>query len=217
MRTIMSASILAVFLLLAACQTDDEGLNSRNNTEYQRTTFDDRDNNRFTNDDYRGNNFNNDQYGDNFRDRNQMNRNDDRRGTNDFNRRDDRTDYNDDNQRFDVAEEIADRVTDQVDEVDRAYVLAGDNNAYVAVVLSNNDNRNNNNNNDDIDDDLKQRVTEAVQNADQSIRNVYVSANPQFVQTIDDYVNEVQNGRPVEGFFEEFTVMIQRIFPNVNR
>lgn len=217
MRTIMSACILAVFLLLAACQTDDEGLNSRNNTEYQRTTFDDRDNNRFTNDDYRGNNFNNDQYGDNFRDRNQMNRNDDRRGTNDFNRRDDRTDYNDDNQRFDVAEEIADRVTDQVDEVDRAYVLAGDNNAYVAVVLSNNDNRNNNNNNDDIDDDLKQRVTEAVQNADQSIRNVYVSANPQFVQTIDDYVNEVQNGRPVEGFFEEFTEMIQRIFPNVNR
>jgi YhcN/YlaJ family sporulation lipoprotein len=49
--------------------------------------------------------------------------------------RDDARGNNDNNNQYEVAEEAADRITEQVDEIDRAYVLTTENNAYVAAGL----------------------------------------------------------------------------------
>ncbi|WP_279401649.1 YhcN/YlaJ family sporulation lipoprotein [Piscibacillus salipiscarius] len=34
---------------------------------------------------------------------------------------------------------------------------------------------------------------------------------------VNNYVDDVRNGDPVEGFFEEFNSMIDRMFPNLER
>ncbi|MBP2257370.1 YhcN/YlaJ family sporulation lipoprotein [Virgibacillus alimentarius] len=54
----------------------------------------------------------------------------------------------DNDRRYNVSKQAADKITDKVDEIDRAYVLTTDNNAYVGAVLNNDDNDNNNNHND---------------------------------------------------------------------
>ncbi|MGM8214766.1 YhcN/YlaJ family sporulation lipoprotein [Bacillaceae bacterium W0354] len=230
MRSLMTITITTLFLMLAACQPADEGLNNPNNAnDLQRTGFGDQGDNFYNyNQNPNPNNMNgytnrgnNDS---NLNTRNRMNNRDNNGMINRNNNRtnndtQDRTRMNQNDNNFDVADRIADRVTDEVNEVERAYVLSGDNNAYVAVVLDRDDNARNNDTNEDydIDEGLKQRVTDAVQNADNSIENVYVSANPDFLQMVDDYVNDVQNGEPIEGFFEEFNNMLERIFPNLNR
>ncbi|MDV2582488.1 YhcN/YlaJ family sporulation lipoprotein [Alkalibacillus haloalkaliphilus] len=114
--------------------------------------------------------------------------------------------------RFDVAEEAADDVTDQVDEVSQAYVMTGDNNAYVAVVLHNNDNGT-----DDLSDEVKEEVADVVNSTKQDLNNVYVSANPDFFNMVNDYTQRVNEGDPIEGFFEEFNAMLDRVFPNLER
>ncbi|WP_164215966.1 YhcN/YlaJ family sporulation lipoprotein [Virgibacillus sp. YIM 98842] len=49
--------------------------------------------------------------------------------------RDDNARGNDNNNRYEIADEAADKITEQVDEIDRAYVLTTENNAYVAAGL----------------------------------------------------------------------------------
>ncbi|MBR8645716.1 YhcN/YlaJ family sporulation lipoprotein [[Brevibacterium] frigoritolerans] len=41
-----------------------------------------------------------------------------------------------------------------------------------------------------------------------------MSANPDFVQRMDRYANDIENGKPVEGFAEEFRELVTRIFPS---
>jgi len=138
---------------------------------------------------------------------------------------DDRTDYNESRHRgdmledgrrhdgeenYDVADEIADRVTSEVDDIERAYVLTMGNNAYVACQL---DNDNREARNDDVSDKLEREVTDAVQDADKDIDNVFVSSNPDFIDLTSNYMRDIDRGEPIEGFFDQFTEMIERIFP----
>ncbi|WP_164669630.1 YhcN/YlaJ family sporulation lipoprotein [Virgibacillus doumboii] len=62
---------------------------------------------------------------------------------------------NNENQ-YELAEEAAEKIANQVDGIEDAYVLKTDNNAYVAAQLDNNNNNNNNgnnnNNNNGVDD-----------------------------------------------------------------
>jgi spore cortex protein len=111
------------------------------------------------------------------------------------------------NTNYDVAERAADKVAKDVDGVKRAYVLKTRDNAYVAAVLD--DNRDTNN----LSDKKEREITKAVKSTDQDIDNVYVSTNPDFVDLTNNYVNDVQNGNPVRGFFQEFGQMVDRIFP----
>lgn len=121
-------------------------------------------------------------------------------------------DFNNNNQnRFTVADDAANKITSQIPEVDNAYVLATDNNAYVAVGLDNQ------RGNGDISDNLKQRITDLVKQTDRDIDNVYISSNPDFVDLSNNYVNDVNNGKPVRGMFDQFSNMIQRIFPDTAR
>ncbi|KGB28972.1 YhcN/YlaJ family sporulation lipoprotein, partial [Heyndrickxia coagulans] len=41
--------------------------------------------------------------------------------------------------------------------------------------------------------------------------------NPDFFDQMSDYVNDIRNGRPISGFFNQFNDIIQRVFPNGSR
>ncbi|ARI78168.1 YhcN/YlaJ family sporulation lipoprotein [Halobacillus mangrovi] len=111
------------------------------------------------------------------------------------------------NTNYDVAERAADKIARDVKGIERAYVLKTRDNAYVAAVLD--DNRDTT----DLSDKKENEITKAVKATDQDINNVYVSTNPDFVDLTNNYVNDVQNGNPVRGFFQEFGQMVDRIFP----
>ncbi|MBY7143007.1 YhcN/YlaJ family sporulation lipoprotein [Virgibacillus sp. NKC19-3] len=213
-------SVLAVLILaLAACQGDgtdnNEGTDDNNveQTRYNNNT------------------------GDGMTDRDNTMRRDSERGQ-DSNRND-----NQENNQYDVAEEAADRITNEVDDIDQAYVLTTDNNAYVAAGLdvdrnernddtgnqnndqqgdasisqnNNNDDANNQNNDrydDELSDDVKEEISEIVKSVNNDIDNVYVSTNPEFFDLTNNYVDDVNEGRPVRGFFDQFGNMIERLFP----
>lgn len=101
------------------------------------------------------------------------------------------------------ADDIAERIT-EMEEVDTATVIVTDNNAYVAVGLQGDT------------EDIKQiegRISELVKEKKNTIENVYISENPDFVAQMEDYGNKIDAGEPIEGFFEEFTDVVNRIFP----
>jgi YhcN/YlaJ family sporulation lipoprotein len=40
-----------------------------------------------------------------------------------------------------------------------------------------------------------------------------VSANPDFIDRINDYGDKIRDGQPIEGMADEFNEMIRRMFP----
>ncbi|WP_163971376.1 YhcN/YlaJ family sporulation lipoprotein [Oceanobacillus halotolerans] len=120
-------------------------------------------------------------------------------------------------QEYEVADRAADRIAEEINEIDQAYVLRTDNNAYVAAVLdndgNNNNNQNGNMNNDELSEDVKGEISDIVQSVDSDVENVYVSTNPDFVNLTNNYANDLDNGQPVEGFFDQMGNMIERLFP----
>lgn len=120
---------------------------------------------------------------------------------------------NQDNE-YRVSEKIAERITSEVKEIDRAYVLTLGNSAYVACQIDRDQSGKQNN---DLSDQLEKKVTEAVKDVDNDIENVYVSSNPDFIDLASNYIRDVDRGQPIEGFFDQFTEMIDRVFPSRNR
>ncbi|MEN2767759.1 YhcN/YlaJ family sporulation lipoprotein [Ornithinibacillus xuwenensis] len=121
---------------------------------------------------------------------------------------------NDNNNRYDVAEEAAELIANKLDEIDNAYVLTTENNAYVAAELDTHQNGNNlNHNNEELTDEVKEKISSIVKSVDNNIDHVYVSTNPDFMDLTNNYVDDVNNGEPIEGFFEEMGNMIERVFP----
>ncbi|MDY0395941.1 YhcN/YlaJ family sporulation lipoprotein [Virgibacillus halophilus] len=217
-------AILAVLLVaLAACNTngnnDNTGKNKTNteptrynNNDHYRT---DRNNTRDRMDGLQN------EANDRFRDNDRIN---DENYT--------RNDRHGKNSHYRVAKEAADRITDRVPGIKRAYVLTTDNNAYVAAQLdtnNNNDNGNNgtmnngtNNNNrlgnatdtgHELTDDVKKEIADIVKGVDHDIDNVYVSTNPDFFNLTNNYATDTNNGKPVRGMFDQLGNMIERIFP----
>ncbi len=143
------------------------------------------------------------------------------------------------NTRMDVDERIAEAVA-ELGEVDTATVLMTDKNAYVAVMLDNGgmtanradgvNTRSANNNGrvntrqelaqegdnltDDLTPDLKRKIADRVKQEAPHIRNVYVSANADFVGTMRGYGEQVRNGQPLRGALIEFNRMVERVFPD---
>jgi YhcN/YlaJ family sporulation lipoprotein len=132
------------------------------------------------------------------------------------------------NSRLEASDELAERIAD-LNEVDRAMVFLTDRNAYVGVVLESDVRTRNAAGGTDIDgsdrdfgnpdtDDrlskrLKDRIAELVKERQPDVRNVFVSANPGFLDSLNDYMADLNNGRPVAGLVEEFNDMVERIFP----
>ncbi|WP_244520546.1 YhcN/YlaJ family sporulation lipoprotein [Fictibacillus solisalsi] len=107
--------------------------------------------------------------------------------------------------RLDIANEAADEVA-KLPEVRRANVIVTDNNAYVAAVLEDGTNGK-------LTKDTEKKIADRVKSTDPDINNVFVSTNPDFVDRVQKYVDDVQAGKPVRGFFDEFSEMVQRLFP----
>lgn len=85
-------------------------------------------------------------------------------------------------------------------------MLVTQKNAYVAAVLDGGQNQ--------LSREIEDQIAFKVKETEPSIQNVYVSTNPNFVERINAYVVDVQQGRPITGFLEEFNELVQRIFPN---
>ncbi|MGG3984600.1 YhcN/YlaJ family sporulation lipoprotein [Heyndrickxia faecalis] len=117
---------------------------------------------------------------------------------------------NNNNNNVRVANRIA-RSIEDLKEVAQARVIATNDNAYVAVLLERNQN------NDKLDKKLKNKISKVVKQTDPSINDVYISENPDFFDQMSDYVNDIRNGRPISGFFNQFNDTIQRVFPNGSR
>jgi YhcN/YlaJ family sporulation lipoprotein len=108
------------------------------------------------------------------------------------------------NNRIQIANQAANKIV-QLPGVKQANVLVMRRNAYVAALVDAK--------HDPITQKLKDHMAQQVRATDPNIHNVYVSTNPEFVDRINRYVADVQQGRPVSGFFEEFSNMIRNIFP----
>jgi len=70
---------------------------------------------------------------------------------------------------------------------------------------------------DQLTDDLKKRIADVVQDIDNSIKDVYVTTNPEFSNLARDYADDVDKGEPIEGFFDQIGNMIERVFPQNKR
>lgn len=70
---------------------------------------------------------------------------------------------------------------------------------------------------DEVSDEVKNKIADIVQDVDNDIENVYVSTSPDFFNLTNNYVDDFNNGRPVEGFFDQIGNMIERIFPQNKR
>lgn len=210
-------SIFAVIMLaLVACNgntnNDNQEGQATDHNNIEPTRYDANDNRNNTNDNTR----------DYTMDRNRDNEGRDNRGLN-------REDRNGNDTQYDVADEAADRITDEVKQIDQAYVLTTKNNAYVAAMMDNDDNtenRDRNNNDqgmntrhtgDDLTDDVKNKISDIVKSVDGDIDNVYVSTNPDFFDLTNNYVDDMNDGKPVRGFFDQFGNMVERLFPQNKR
>lgn len=127
----------------------------------------------------------------------------DRNGDNDYNTRQLSNDDDDDN-KMRVSDEVANRLEDMKD-VKGASVIITDNKAYVAVNLTNDKN---------LTNDLEKKIVDQVRKYDEGADHVYVSANPDFVKSMNGYANDIQNGKPIGGLFDEFGDMVRRMFPD---
>ncbi|MFF2290866.1 YhcN/YlaJ family sporulation lipoprotein [Peribacillus butanolivorans] len=105
-----------------------------------------------------------------------------------------------------VSEDISNRV-EALKEVKNAWVIVTDHSAYVGAVLNDGEDK-------DLTNELKDRIADSVRGADSSVEKVYVSANPDFVQRMNNYVTDINNGKPVKGFVDEFRELVTRIFPS---
>lgn len=111
---------------------------------------------------------------------------------------------NDMDTQIDLADDAADRLV-ALDEVESANVLVTNQNAYVGVMLKEGVEETN---------ALTDKIATEVRQTNAEFTNVYVSTNPDVVGQLQDYGDKIRAGEPVEGFFEEFTDAIARMFPN---
>lgn len=116
---------------------------------------------------------------------------------------------NQDQSQLEVADDAADRIV-ELEEIERATVIVTDENAYTAVVLQDGSNG-------EVTDQLKDKIADQIKAVDADIQNVFVSTNPDFVERMEDYGEKINKGEPVEGFFEEFSEAVQRVFPDAQQ
>jgi spore cortex protein len=106
---------------------------------------------------------------------------------------------------IDVADRAARRISN-IREVDRANVIVIDKDAYVAVKL-------NANSNGKLEQNTKEKISKIVKENDRDMNQVYVSINPSFYTRTTSYANDIREGRPIEGFFDEFGELVHQVFP----
>ncbi|AMA51612.1 YhcN/YlaJ family sporulation lipoprotein [Bacillus inaquosorum] len=183
------ASMLLIPLLMTGCGMANQGEGRRDNLEPENVNY---------------RNPVNDNGTRNINDVNNNRDNVDNNVTDNVNNNDNNNNNGNNNRKLDVADDAADKITD-MKEVKHANVIVAGNQAYVAVVLTNG--------NKEVGKDLKKKISDKVRDTDKNMDNVYVSANPDFVDRMQGYGERIQNGDPIAGFFDEFSETVQRVFP----
>ncbi|MBM7837386.1 YhcN/YlaJ family sporulation lipoprotein [Alkalihalobacillus xiaoxiensis] len=107
-----------------------------------------------------------------------------------------------------TSTEVADSVR-QLDEVNHAAVIVMGDQAYVAVTMQDESH--------DVADQVKDRIAEKAKEADSEIKDVHVSANPDFMERLSGYGDRIENGEPISGMADEFKEAMHRMFPTMNR
>lgn len=69
---------------------------------------------------------------------------------------------------------------------------------------------------DTVTKEIKEKIAAEIKKHDATIKDVYVSANPDFVDRVNVYAEEARAGHPIKGFVDEFRTMVERIFPTRN-
>ena len=118
-----------------------------------------------------------------------------------------------DKESLELADEASGKI-DELEEVDSSTVIITENNAYVAVVLNKNSDGSEIAEGSDELEQIEEKIGEQVRETNDTVDNVYVSVNPDFVSRMNEYRDKVDQGEPVEGLFEEFGELTQRIFPD---
>lgn len=108
------------------------------------------------------------------------------------------------NYRMEMSRNIADHLN-KLDGVQASYVVLTDRNAYVAVRAGRAA--------PERDGGLKVRIADRVREMAPQTEQVFVSANPEFVDRMSGYMAQVEEGHPIQGFIAEFNGMVERIFP----
>ncbi len=96
-------------------------------------------------------------------------------------------------------------------EIDSAYVVMTERNAYVAVTQ--NKKTGGHVHGTGLSNTLKTKIADQVKSMSSSTQNVYVSANPDFASRMRNFAEETRNGHPIQGFLSEFNALVERIFP----
>lgn len=104
------------------------------------------------------------------------------------------------------VDEDAEEQVEMLNEVQSATIITVQQRAYVAIVLENGDTKG-------IPGDLENKISQQVKITDESIADVYVSSNADFVVSMTDYREQLQSRRPIVGLTEAFNATIERIFP----
>ncbi|MBM7569228.1 YhcN/YlaJ family sporulation lipoprotein [Paenibacillus sacheonensis] len=60
---------------------------------------------------------------------------------------------------------------------------------------------------------IKDQIAKEIKQMAPQIKNVYVSANADFVERMSAYMSDYKSGKPIQGYIAEFNAMVERIFP----
>lgn len=250
MKLKLMTSFLAVVLLLAGCMgtdTNEEGRGMKDNTNLENTKYQDGTN--------QGGGLT-----DNVNNRNNMDSN--ARDNKDNNARDNKGNKDRNKDDYDISSEAADKIVSEINEIESAYVLTSNNQAYVAARLDEKaskgtkgnqsktetsdktssgdmndkedknkagnaagndlDNTDMTRNGDmgegeDVTDEVKEKIAKIVQSTNPNIKNVYVTTSPDFIELVNNYSDDMDNGKPIRGFFDQAGNMIERLFPQNKR
>jgi spore cortex protein len=103
-----------------------------------------------------------------------------------------------------VADAAARKVSD-LPEVKHAHIIVANHDAYVAAKL-------NRSAHDGLTNQLKSTISRTVKLVDHDIDNVYISANPEFFDSMNRYEHNLRDGR--SGPIDDFSDTIRRVFPD---
>lgn len=109
------------------------------------------------------------------------------------------------NSHLEMDQKIADRLAARSD-VQSAYVVRSDRNAYVAILTEGAGDR-------QLTDKLKGEIADEVKAQSPATDHVYVSTNPEFADRMHGYAEQVRQGHPIQGLLTEFNAIVNRIFP----
>ncbi|WP_338540507.1 YhcN/YlaJ family sporulation lipoprotein [Paenibacillus tundrae] len=66
---------------------------------------------------------------------------------------------------------------------------------------------------DNTPEEIKGKIAAKIKQFAPNVENVYVSANPEFVEHTESYAKDIRNGKPISGMIDTFSSMVERIFP----